>query len=678
MSAPASPHTSFLHLPDHRPFGPRRPRLTRLRCLASLAPSASGASPANENHLIQTLCAHGLLARAAALLQGLPAPTQRTYESLLLAAARAGDAALAAAVHRRLEADPVFRSDPFLSTRLIDAYATLSALPAARQVFDEAPVKNIFVWNALLKALALADHGEEALTRLSDMCRLGVPLDSYSYAHGLKACIGASASHAPASARVREMHAHAIRRGYGLHTHVATTLIDCYAKLGTVTYAERVFAWMPERNVVSWTAMIGCYAKNECPGDAIELFQEMMASDADLVPNSITIVSVLHACAGVNAIGQGKVLHAYILRRGFDSLVSVLNALMAMYMKCGCLEIGRSIFNWIGRRRNVVSWNALISGYGIHGFGRESLQVFEEMTKEGISPNIITFVSVLGACSHAGLVEEGKKIFESMVEYNVTPRAEHYACMVDLLGRAGRLDEAMELIQSMRIEPTPQVWGSLLGACRIHGHVEYAEMACSHLFDLEPRNAGNYLLLADIYARAKLQNQVDVLKELLEEHALEKVPGCSWIEVKKKLYSFVSVDKKNPQVEEVKKKLYSFVSMDNKNPQVEELQALIGEFVTQMKSEGYVPDTGSVLYDIEEEEKERILLGHSEKLAVAFGLINTSRGEVIRITKNLRLCEDCHSVTKFISKFTEREIIVRDVNRLHHFRDGVCSCRDYW
>nr|CAB3452878.1 unnamed protein product [Digitaria exilis] len=628
MSAPASPHTSFLHLPHHRPFGPRRPRLTRLRCLASLAPSASGASPANENHLIQTLCAHGLLARAAALLQGLPAPTQRTYESLLLAAARAGDAALAAAVHRRLEADPVFRSDPFLSTRLIDAYATLSALPAARQVFDEAPVKNIFVWNALLKALALADHGEEALARLSDMGRLGVPLDSYSYAHGLKACIAASASHAPASARVREMHAHAIRRGYGLHTHVATTLIDCYAKLGTVTYAERVFAWMPERNVVSWTAMIGCYAKNECPGDAIELFQEMMASDADLVPNSITIVSVLHACAGVNAIGQGKVLHAYILRRGFDSLVSVLNALMAMYMKCGCLEIGRSIFNWIGRRRNVVSWNALISGYGIHGFGRESLQVFEEMTKEGISPNIITFVSVLGACSHAGLVEEGKHIFESMVEYNVTPRAEHYACMVDLLGRAGCLDEAMELIQSMRIEPTPQVWGSLLGACRIHGHVEYAEMACSHLFDLEPRNAGNYLLLADIYARAKLQNQVDVLKELLEEHALEKVPGCSWIEVKKKLYSFVSVDKKNPQVEEVKKKLYSFVSMDNKNPQVEELQALIGEFVTQMKSDGYVPDTGSVLYDIEEEEKERILLGHSEKLAVAFGLINTSRGEV--------------------------------------------------
>ncbi|KAF0920854.1 hypothetical protein E2562_037499 [Oryza meyeriana var. granulata] len=559
-----------------KPLAPRPLRLRQrlhLMCLASLAPVPPLPPPANANHLVQTLCANGRLARAAALLQGLPAPTQRTYESVLLAAARAGDAAVASAVHRRLEADPVFRSDPFLSTRLIDAYAALGELPAARQVFDEAPMKSIFVWNALLKALALADHGEEALARLADMGRLHVPVDSYSYAHGLKACIGASASHVPASALVREIHAHALHRGYGLHTHVATTLIDCYAKLGIVSYAEHVFATMPERNVVSWTAMIGCYAKNERPGDAIMLFQEMMASDEDLVPNSITIV-------------------------------------------------------------------------------------FEEMTQMGVSPSIITFISVLGACSHAGLVDEGKRLFESMVDYNVTPRAEHYACMVDLLGRAGYLDEAVELIQGMHIRPSPQVWGSLLGACRIHRHVEYAEMACSQLFDLEPRNAGNYVLLADIYARAKLHSQVDVLKDLLEEHALEKVPGCSWIEVKKKLHMFVSVD--------------------NKNPQVEELQALIGKFVTQMKIDGYVPDTGAVLYDIEKEEKEKILLGHSEKLAVAFGLINTGRSEVIRITKNLRLCEDCHSVTKFISKFTEREIIVRDVNRFHHFTDGVCSCGDYW
>ncbi|KAM0892748.1 hypothetical protein ACQ4PT_025522 [Festuca glaucescens] len=261
----ASAPTSSLLL-AHPAFRTRRPSLARCRSsLASSSSSSSGGAPppANPNHLIQTLCANGRLARAAALLPGLPAPTQRTYESLLVAAARAGDAALAAAVHRRLEADPVFRSDPFLSTRLIESYAALGAIPAARQVFDEAPERNIFVWNALLKALTLADHGDEALARLSDMGWLRVPVDSYSYTHGLKACIAVSASHAPqgAFARVREVHAHAIRRGYALHTHVATTLIDCYAKLGVVSYAETVFAAMPERNVVSWSAMIGCYAR---------------------------------------------------------------------------------------------------------------------------------------------------------------------------------------------------------------------------------------------------------------------------------------------------------------------------------------------------------------------------------------------------------------------------------
>ncbi|GJN17166.1 hypothetical protein PR202_gb04214 [Eleusine coracana subsp. coracana] len=630
--APTSHHTSLLPLPTARsgPGGrgtpasgawrhspPRRRERARRHRRRTPTTSYRRSAP-NGRPLTGRRAAPGPPRAHAAHLRVAPPLARRTGRRRRAHRLRAPQA---------LEADPVFRSDPFLSTRLIDAYAALNALPAARQVFDEAPLKNIFVWNAMLKALALADHGEEALARLAAMGRLGVPVDSYSYAHGLKACIAL-------------LH-HRTRRQ--LPVFARCTL--------TPSAVKRVFASMPDRNVVSWSAMIGCYAKNERPGDAIVLFQKMMASDADLVPNSITIVSVLQACAGVNALSQGKVLHAYILRRGFDSLVSVLNALMAMYMKCGCLEVGQYIFDWIGRRRNVVSWNSLISGYGMHGFGHESLRVFEEMIKEGIPPNIITFVSVLGACSHAGLVDEGRRLFESMVEYNVKPRAEHYACMVDLLGRAGHLDEAVELIQSMRIEPTPQVWGSLLGACRIHGHVEYAEMACSRLFDLEPRNAGNYVLLADIYARAKLPIQADVLKELIEEHALEKVPGCSWIEVKKRLYSFVSVD--------------------NKNLQLEELQALIGEFVAHMKNEGYVPDTGSVLYDIEEEEKERILLGHSEKLAVAFGLINTGRGEVIRITKNLRLCEDCHSVTKFISKFTEREIVVRDIDALPGGRSSL-------
>ncbi|ONK76886.1 uncharacterized protein A4U43_C02F870 [Asparagus officinalis] len=611
----------------------------------------------NYNHLIQTLCRRGNLKQALQLLPHEQNPTQRTYESLILACSSLNEPSLARVVHGHL-VDDGFDQDPFLSTKLIDMYSHFGSVEDARNVFEKTSDKTIFVWNALLRALALADEGEEAISLCRQMGMLGMPLDSFTYSYGLKACVASSSSHDLAERRVRQIHGHALRHGFKTRVHVATTLIDCYAKLGSLPYSRRVFDGMTERNVVTWSAMIACYA-SERPFDALMLFQEMMMREPDTVPNSVTMVSVLQACAGLSALGQGKLIHAYILRRGLEAVVSVFNALIAMYAKCGNLETGRQVFDTIKCQRDVVSWNSMIAGYGIHGFGREALHLFEEMIDKGVSPSPITFVSVLGACSHAGLVQEGKRIFASMSrEFGIIPRAEHYACMVDILGRAGQLDEAEKIVEDMRVEPGPTVWGSLLGACRIHGEVKRAEKACARLFELEPLNAGNYILLADIYASAKMWEEVSRIKRILEGKGLQKVPGCSWIEVKKKLYSFVSVDEMNPRIEQ--------------------LHALIVRLVTEMKETGYVPNTKVVLYDLDQEEKERILLGHSEKLALAFGLINSGKGQVIRITKNLRLCEDCHTVTKFISKFANREILVRDVNRFHHFRDGVCSCLDYW
>uniref|UniRef100_A0A5B7A0K2 DYW domain-containing protein n=1 Tax=Davidia involucrata TaxID=16924 RepID=A0A5B7A0K2_DAVIN len=348
----------------------------------------------------------------------------------------------------------------------------------------------------------------------------------------------------------------------------------------------------------------------------------------------------------------------YILRKGLDSILPVIGALLTLYARCGELELGRRVFDQMDER-DVVSWNSMISSYGIHGFGTKAIKLFEEMISNGVSPSPISFVCVLGACSHAGLVEEGKALFESMVkEHRIYPSVEHYACMVDLLGRANRLDEAAKVIADMRIEPGPKVWGSLLGSCRIHCNVELAERASKRLFELEPTNAGNYVLLADIYAEARMWDEVRSVKKLLEARGLQKVPGRSWIEVKRKIHSFMSVDEFNPRMEQI--------------------HALLLKLLTEMKEKGYVPETKVVLYELDAEEKERIVLGHSEKLAVAFGLINTNKGDPIRITKNLRLCEDCHSFTKFISKFANKEILVRDVNRIHHFKDGACSCGDYW
>lgn len=536
-------------------------------------------------------------------------------------------------------------------------YSFFDSIDNARKVFDRTRKRTIYVYNALFRALTLVGHGEEVLGMYRRMNSIGIPSDRFTYTYVLKACV-VSDCFMSLLKKGKEIHAHILRHGYEGYVHIMTTLVDVYAKFGCVSDASSVFNQMLVKNVVSWSAMIACYAKNGRPFEALELFREMMVENQDFCPNSVTMVSVLQACATLAALEQGRLIHGYILRRGLDSILPVISALVTMYGRCGKLELGQRVFDQMDKR-DVVSWNSLISSYGVHGFGVKAIQIFEEMNHNGVTPSPISFVSVLGACSHAGLVEEGKMLFESMLkEHGICPSVEHYACMVDLLGRANRLEEAAKVIEDMLIEPGPKVWGSLLGSCRIHCNVELAERASTRLFELEPTNAGNYVLLADIYAEYGMWDEVKRVKKLLEARGLQKVPGRCWIEVKRRIYSFVSVDEVNPQIEQ--------------------LHALLVKLSTEMKEKGYVPQTKGVLYDLDAVEKEQIVLGHSEKLAVAFGLVNTSNGETIRITKNLRLCEDCHSFTKFISKFSNKEILVRDVNRFHHFCDGVCSCGDYW
>ncbi|KAL7598793.1 hypothetical protein Lser_V15G26575 [Lactuca serriola] len=619
---------------------------TRHQTSVTLPPSTT-----NTNHLIQTLCQKGLVKQAIQALTQEPNPTQRTYELLILSCAVANSLHDAITIHRRLVEDG-FDQDPFLATKLINTYSELGSMEHARQVFDEIPNRTIYVWNAFFQALTLAGHGINVFDLLCSMSTDGIKPDRFTYTYVLKACVASdtSVSLLPYG---KEIHAHILRHGFETNVHVTTTLVDMYARFGCISEASHVFNKILSKNVVSWSAMIACYAKNGRPLDALQLFSEMMLEVHESTPNSVTMVSVLQACAALGALEQGKLLHAYILRKRLDSVLPVIASLIAMYTRCGDLEMGKRVFDQMVRR-DVVSWNAMISGYGMHGFGEKAIEVYNEMLRNKIDPSPITFVSVLGACSHAGLVEDGKRLFESIRK----PIIEHYACMVDLLGRANRLEEAAKIIQEMRSEPGPKVWGSLLGSCRIHGNIELAERASKRLFELEPTNAGNYVLLAEIYAELGLWDEVQRVKKLLQSRGLEKKSGCSWIEVKRKVYSFVSVDEFNPHVEQ--------------------LHAFLLKLSMEMKEKGYKPKTKVVLYDVEEEEKERILLGHSEKLAVAFGLINSCRGQTIRITKNLRLCEDCHSVTKFVSKFANREILVRDVNRIHHFKDGVCSCGDYW
>lgn len=343
---------------------------------------------------------------------------------------------------------------------------------------------------------------------------------------------------------------------------------------------------------------------------------------------------------------------------GWEDNVIVGTSIIDMYCKCGRVETAKKTFDGM-KEKNVKSWTAMVAGYGMHGGAREALDLFYKMTGAGVKPNYITFVSVLSACSHAGLLDEGWYWFNSMNhKFNVEPGVEHYSCMVDLLGRAGYLNEAYDLIKRMRAKPDFVLWGSLLAACRIHKNVELAEISARQLFELDSSNCGYYILLSNIYADAGRWKEVERMRVLMKDRGLIKPPGFSLVELKGKVHLFLVGDKEHPECE----KIYRFLE----------------ELTVKLQQAGYVPNMASVLHDVDEEEKEMALRVHSEKLAVAFGIMNSFHGSTIHIIKNLRVCSDCHIAIKLISKIVDREIVVRDAKRFHHFKGGLCTCGDYW
>lgn len=423
--------------------------------------------------------------------------------------------------------------------------------------------------------------------------------------------------------------------------------------------ARALFDEMPERSVRSWTAMIAGYVQARRPREAVRMFREMEREG--MRPNEVTVVAVLAACADLGDLDLGTRVHEYSDRSGFGRNVRIRNTLIDMYIKCGCVEVARRVFDGtLEEERTVVSWSAMIGGHAMHGQGEAALELFRMMTQSGVRPNGVTFVGILHACSHMGLVEEGRRFFESMTkDYAIVPEIEHYGCMVDLLSRAGRLEEALEFIRSMPIKPNSVVWGALLGGARVHKSVEMGEEAIRHLVHLDPMNDGYYIVLSNIYAEVERWEDAAKVRRLMRDNGVVKTPGWSTISVDGVVHEFVAGESDHPRIEEIYRKWE--------------------DLVKEMRAKGYVPDTSVVMLDMENEaDKERVLYRHSEKLAVVFGLLTTPPGTVIRIMKNLRVCSDCHAALKLISEIVGREIVVRDRNRFHCFRDGSCSCRDYW
>lgn len=476
--------------------------------------------------------------------------------------------------------------------------------------------------------------------------------NSITFSFVLKAC-----EKIKAEDKCMEIHGSMIRSGFGSDVVVCTNLIRSYAAFGGLSSMRKVFDEMTGRDLITWNSMISCYSQMGFHHEALMLFDEMKRDGVGF--DGFSLVSLLSACAGVGALNIGMELHELGRQNQLMNNVYLGNALIDMYAKCGDLNEALCVFNEM-KKRDIFSWNSIIVGYGVHGFGDKTILFFKKMLIAGVMPDSVTFLGLLCGCSHQGLVQDGVHYFNLMSsEFGLKPVVKHYGCMVDLFGRAGKLNKALEVVESSPFSNSAILWRTFLASSKIHKDVYNGEMAMEKLNELGTLNAGDCVLLAGIYADARDLKGVARMRRMIKYDGLATTPSWSWIEINGQINKFVANDRSHLDSEEIYCKLEEMVR-----------EAIIC---------GYVRESKNIVPESEFEQlQDRVNSCHSEKLALALGLLRTSGGTSLRIVKNLRVCKDCHSFTKFISKVYNRQIVVRDRVRFHHFKNGVCSCNDYW
>ncbi|KAJ4950521.1 hypothetical protein NE237_027353 [Protea cynaroides] len=540
-----------------------------------------------------------------------------------------------------------FGADVSICNALIQMYSSVGNLSEAEKVFCRIGFKDVVSWTAMISGYEKNGLPHKAVETYQRMGLKGVKPDEITIVSVLAAC--ASVGLLDLGIKLHEF---ANKMGLITYTEVGNILIDMYSKCGCIDKALEVFKQMPEKNVISWTSIISGFRINNQSLEALSFFRQMRFS---LKPNLVTLVAALSTCAKIGALMCGKEIHAHALRSGVGFEKFLPNALLDMYTRCGRMEYARTLFD-SHKDKDVSSWNIMLTGYAYRGYGTLTIDLFHRMIDEGENPNEITFIALLCACSRSGMVSEGLEYFNGMQQqYGVTPNLKHYACMVDLFGRAGHVEDAYEFIEKMPLEPDPAVWGALLNACRIHRQVELGELAARFIFKMDSESVGYYVLLCNFYADNGRWDEVLRVRKMMRETGVMVDPGCSWVEVKGKVHAFLSGDSSHPQIKEIHAVLNG-------------LYERIKTINPGMPENSFVNDTGTSRADI--------FCGHSERLAIAFGLINTVPGVPIWVTKNLYMCSSCHNTVKFISKIVRREITVRDTEQFHHFKDGICSCAD--
>ncbi|KAI3991918.1 hypothetical protein MKX01_012863 [Papaver californicum] len=413
--------------------------------------------------------------------------------------------------------------DLVATTALIEMYSKCNRTNQGSILFDEIEAQDVIMFNVIVSGYLQAGFTDKALETVCGMIEAGIKPNPATILNLISL-----------SADLREMrigkevHAYIVRQGMGSNVNIANQLLSMYAKFGRIEIARQIFNRITRRDLVSLTSMITSYAQHGYASEALMLFR--LIQEERLQPDLVTLVSLLQAISGLGCLILAKEVHGHICRNQLEKEILIINSLLTTYAKCGSIDTAEYLFKSI-IKKSQVSWNTMISAFGMHGKCLEALDLFNQMLKEGFQPDDITFTSILSACSHGGYVEEGWHIFQSMPEkHSITPNAEHYSCAIDLFSRSGRLEEAYGLVQHLPPRERASALDALLSSCRVYRNVEVGDIVGRELLDLDPSNSGAYILLANLYSEAGKWGAAARIREIAKVKSLSRQPGYSMIE----------------------------------------------------------------------------------------------------------------------------------------------------
>ncbi|KAM1495851.1 pentatricopeptide repeat-containing protein At5g27110 [Malus sylvestris] len=480
-------------------------------------------------------------------------PNSVTLTTVISSCARISDLERGMEIHKELIKSRLVL-DSFVCSALVDMYGKCGCLDMAKQVFEQIPIKNVISWNSMITAYSVSGDSRSCIQLFRRMNDEGTIPTLTTFSSILLAC-----SRSAQLQHGKFTHAFIIRNIIEADIYIYSSLLDLYFKCGSVSSAKIVFEKMPKTNAASWNVMISGYVKVGDYFGALAMYDDMKV--AGVRPNAITVTSILSACSQLAALEKGKEIHRTLIDSELETNEIVMGALLDMYAKCGVVDEALDVFNRLPDR-DLVSWTSMITAYGAHGQALEALKLFGEMQQSYAKPDGVTLLAVLSACSHVGLVDEGCHYFSQMItDYGIKPRVEHYSCLMDLLGRAGRLDGAYQILQrTPEIREDVDLLSTLFSACRLHKDLDLGVKIAGLLMEKNPDDPSTYIMLSNIYASVKKWDEVRKVRLKMKELGLRKNPGCSWIEINKRIQPFFVEDKSHSQSEMVYECLASLAS----------------------------------------------------------------------------------------------------------------------